>query len=129
MIELSKRVLSIAKDLNVQKPVRENLTTMLELAVDVDDPLGNKMSGGYIFNVVNSVAVDICVKVGPTNIVKCMSCKDAKTMVVYEVCEFCYGRGSTGKITAALAPTKCFRCEGLGEFKTLIPCQDCKMEK
>ncbi len=139
MIELSKRVVDIAKTLNVQKPIRETLSRFLENCVEVDDPLGNKMSSGYILNVVNDVAVDICIKREDfSKVVKCNSCNDTKTIVVFEVCGVCCGtgysylpepppRGQIGRIGDMA--TTCTLCDSTGEFKTLIPCQDCKTEK
>lgn len=133
MIELSKRVIDIAKDLNVQKPIRRTLTKFLETSVDVDDPLGNKMSSGYILNVVNNVVVDICIKREEiNNLVKCTVCKDTKVVTVFEQCVECHGRGLTSNILlgSSVKPwlDPCFGCDGAGEFKTLIPCQDCKTE-
>lgn len=138
MIELSKRVVDIAKTLNVQKPIKQTLAKFLENSVDVDDPLGNKMSSGYILNVVNNVVVDICIKREEfNNVVKCTTCKDSKTIVVFEVCGVCCGTGYSYLPEPPLAggigrigdmARACTLCDSTGEFKTLIPCQDCKTE-
>lgn len=129
MIELSKKVIDIAKELNVQKPIKENLNHMLENSIDIDNALGNKLSNGYIFNVVNDVVVDISIQVGGIKAIKCVSCKDEMTTTVYEVCERCNGIGYDIKTIDANTNAVCSVCKGTGDIKTLIPCQDCKTEK
>lgn len=46
------------------------------------------------------------------NNIKCLDCRDTKKVVVYDVCDYCLGKG-------------CKKCNNTGDVKNYIPCQAC----
>jgi hypothetical protein len=125
MTEISKKILVEAKHLNIENP-KQALVHFIKEGVDVSDPRGNKSYGDYLITIVNDVACSICLKgTSYINTVKCKSCKDTKTEVVFEPCSWCLG---TGEVGVGDLSFDCKQCSGIGEFKILIPCQECKTE-